>query len=135
MNAWHGFALTMLVQVTALTVVAAIATGPRACSRAALRHAIGVMTLSLVLASPALALLLPRTFWMGGVARLAQADEPPRIDRPPRHSPAATTNRNSTPIRSLSPDPTIPSTPPRQRVRARHAAVPLAIFRPGSPKP
>ena len=67
MNAWYSLESTILLQVTAITLGAAIALGI-ARRRAALRHAIGVVALAMVLASPALALLLPRATWLGGVA-------------------------------------------------------------------
>lgn len=62
MNAWHGFALTVVAQITAITLVAGAA---MVCMRrqAAVRHAVGVVALGFVLASPLVTLGLPRGVW------------------------------------------------------------------------
>lgn len=77
MNAWYSLSLTVLVQVTAITLGAAIAMSV-ARRRAALCHAIGVVALAFVLASPALALVLPRSIWLGGVPANAASAAPAR---------------------------------------------------------
>ena len=63
MNAWHSFAILVLVQVTAITFGGAVAMA-FARRRAALQHGIGVLALSFLMASPAIALLLPRPAWL-----------------------------------------------------------------------
>ena len=110
MNAWHSFELTVLLQVTAITLGAAIALG-LARRRAALRHAMGVVALAMVLASPALALLLPKTFWLGGVAREHRADHHPADrDRQPQIATAA-----------IIAPPDLPSEDPNRTPRGDHS--------------
>ena len=86
MNSWHSFVLTVLMQVTAITVVAAIA---MICLRrwAAWGHAIGVLSLLFVLVSPVLAVLLPRASWLERSNPPVLQNEsslisPPRVERP-----------------------------------------------------
>jgi beta-lactamase regulating signal transducer with metallopeptidase domain len=68
MNAGHAFAWMILLQVTAITACAAVALGI-ARRQAALRHAMGVLALGFVLASPAFSLLLPRPAWLAPIAQ------------------------------------------------------------------
>jgi len=62
-STFHAFELTAIAQVTILTL-AAIGLIGAFHRQAAMRHAIGVTGLFLVLASPLLALALPRPFWL-----------------------------------------------------------------------
>jgi beta-lactamase regulating signal transducer with metallopeptidase domain/5-hydroxyisourate hydrolase-like protein (transthyretin family) len=80
MNSFHSFGLTVLGQVTAITFVAAIAIAGR---RAAARHAIAVVALAFILASPVLAMLLPRARWLGSSASLDEHGESHPASRPP----------------------------------------------------
>ncbi|HUY92415.1 MAG TPA: M56 family metallopeptidase [Pirellulales bacterium] len=63
MNVFHAFELATIVQATAVTLAAIGLIGAFQL-QAAMRHAIGVTGLFLVLASPLLALALPRPFWL-----------------------------------------------------------------------
>ncbi len=81
MNAFHSFGLTVLGQVTAITFVAAIAIA-LAGRRAAARHAIAVVALAFILASPVLAMLLPRARWLGSSALLDEHVESSPASRP-----------------------------------------------------
>ncbi|MBI2824617.1 MAG: carboxypeptidase regulatory-like domain-containing protein [Planctomycetia bacterium] len=74
MNAWQSFLATVLAQVTVITFGAAIAMTVARRS-AALRHALGVVALAFVLASPVLAALLPRSPWLGGGAQSDASQE------------------------------------------------------------
>ncbi len=66
MNAWQSFGIAVLVQVTAISLIACLAM--MFLQRwAPLRHAMGVAALMLVLASPLVALLLPEPDWLSGL--------------------------------------------------------------------
>lgn len=78
MNAMHSFAPMVLVQVTVVTAIAALAMG-LARRKAALRHTIGALALTFVLASPALALWLPQAAWFGTVSDNHRADAVPEV--------------------------------------------------------
>jgi beta-lactamase regulating signal transducer with metallopeptidase domain len=113
MNAWHSFELTVLLQVTAITLAAAIAIC-LARRRAALRDAFGVVALAFILASPALALLLPKTFWLGGGAASAALDRP-NADRD--HEPQIATEAIAAPSN-------LPTEPPNQLPATTAASMP-----------
>jgi beta-lactamase regulating signal transducer with metallopeptidase domain len=118
MNSWHSFGLTVLGQVTAITVVAAIAMA-FAQRRAAARHAIGVVALIFLLASPMLTLLLPRARWLGGSESRAQHSDSGLVgaarmrsgESPPiQITPAAGIEREDAAELSTGPIPTQPGT-------------------------
>lgn len=60
MNPWHAFGTTVIMQLTAITLIAALLMHC-ASGRSSTRHAIGVVSLFLILGSPIAVLLLPNT--------------------------------------------------------------------------
>ena len=62
MNRFHEFGIIIFAQVTVITFVAALLSGA-AQRHATIRHAIGLVALILVLASPGLAFTLPQPAW------------------------------------------------------------------------
>jgi hypothetical protein len=85
MNATHAFLLVEALQATAI-VGAALALMLCALRHSALRHALGVVGLGLLLASPLLTLALPRPAWLLAVAPPVAPEAAPamgRIETPP----------------------------------------------------
>jgi beta-lactamase regulating signal transducer with metallopeptidase domain/5-hydroxyisourate hydrolase-like protein (transthyretin family) len=95
MSSWHSFVLTVLVQVTAITVVASVAMAFSRL-RAALRHTIGVLALIFVFASPILVALLPRANWLSRSEPQARQDDSSLI------GPVAVARTESQPIRTAT---------------------------------
>ncbi len=96
MNSWQSFVVALFGQVTAITLVAAIAMW-LAGRRSATRHAIGVVALGFLLASPLFAALLPRARWLAISASTAKHAEPSLASQSPLLSPEMAQNaaRNS----------------------------------------
>lgn len=78
MTSWSDYALTVIVQVSVVSLVALVMTALNLHSPAR-RHAIGVLGLVLILSSPLVTLLLPQMDWW----RSAVTESPPE---PPKGS-------------------------------------------------
>jgi hypothetical protein len=89
MNRLHEFGIIVIAHVTVITCVAALLS--RAAQRyATIRHAIGLVALLLVLASPALSLILPQPAWLYALDSRRHREQP-RAMTPESRSPAGPT--------------------------------------------
>ncbi len=129
MNRFHEFGIVIFAQLTGITLAAALLAG-LARRHAANRHAIGLIALVLTLASPALALALPRPAWWNVLTspteRVRASADAPESEWPTEPTFVAPAEGSFDPVPE---EPHVTSAPSNARLDSRPAPIPVPLAR------